>query len=139
MTAFGVFHTVIDAIALVCGFIALAPRPPDSRRATRSGRGRAYLATALLAATAFGIFHHGSWGPPHTLAVLTLVALAVGLVWQGRWLRRVGAREPIPVCRGRKRITHFIGVSGGNPHAPAIPARPTGRKCVFLKGSIRPE
>ena len=44
--------------------------------------------------------------------LILLVGLVAGLVWQVRWLRRVGAREPIPVCRGRKRITHFIGVSG---------------------------
>jgi uncharacterized membrane protein len=78
LTAFGVFHTAIGVIALIYGFIALVRDKeisPDNRR------GQIYLvATLITAVTALGIFRHGGFGPPHALAVLTLVALAVGTV-----------------------------------------------------------
>lgn len=38
------------------------------------------MATLITALTALGIFQHGGFGPPHVVAILTLVALAVGAV-----------------------------------------------------------
>jgi uncharacterized membrane protein len=90
-----VFHTVIGLVALVCGFIALAW---DKEISVRNRVGQVYLVTTLLTAvTALGIFHHGGWGPPHVLAVLTLVALAVGTVaatsplfgWASRYVQAI--------------------------------------------------
>src|SRR5439155_23382206 len=51
------------------------------RQGPNNRRGQIYLvATLITAVTALGIFRHGGFGPPHALAVLTLVALAVGTV-----------------------------------------------------------
>jgi uncharacterized membrane protein len=72
----GWFHTVMGVIALVSGGFTLA-RFKEISPSTRSGQ--IYLATTLItAATALGIFQRGTFGPGHALAVLTLLALAVG-------------------------------------------------------------
>jgi uncharacterized membrane protein len=74
----GWFHTVIGIIALSSGGYTLARFKEISPR-TRSGQ--IYLATTLITAgTALAIFQHGEFGPGHGLAVMTLVALAVGTV-----------------------------------------------------------
>jgi uncharacterized membrane protein len=78
LTILGVFHTAIALVAVVCGFIALAR---DKEISPHNRLGQAYLLLTLVTAlTAFGIFQHGGFGPPHVVAVLTLVALAVGIV-----------------------------------------------------------
>ena len=74
----GWFHTVIGIIALVSGGYTLAKFKEISLQ-TRSGQ--IYLATTLITAgTALAIFQHGGFTPGHGLAVMTLVALAVGTV-----------------------------------------------------------
>jgi uncharacterized membrane protein len=78
LTNLGVFHTAIALVAVVCGFIALAR---DKEISPRNRLGQVYLVLTLVAAvTALGIFQHGGFGPPHVVALLTLVALAVGTV-----------------------------------------------------------
>lgn len=94
LTTLGLVHTLISLIAIVAGVWALARHREIS---PREPLGRAYLVCTLLAAaTALGIFRHGSFGPPHGLAILTLLALAVGTVaaltgFFGRWSRYVQA------------------------------------------------
>ena len=74
----GWFHTVIGIIALSSGGYTLARFKEISPR-TRSGQ--IYLATTLITAgTALAIFQRGEFGPGHGLAVMTLVALALGTV-----------------------------------------------------------
>ena len=74
----GWFHIAIGIIALLSGGYTLA-RFKEISLQTRSGR--IYLATTLITAgTALAIFQHGEFGPGHVLAVMTLVALAVGTV-----------------------------------------------------------
>ena len=76
LTAFGAFHTAIGVVAVVCGFIALAR---DKQISAETRLGQVYLVTTLATAvTALGIFHHGGFGPPHVVALLTIVALGVG-------------------------------------------------------------
>jgi len=76
LTTLGVFHTAISLLAVVCGIWAFA----RYKRISLNHRlGQVYLASTLITAvTALGIFQHGGFGPPHALAVLTLVALALG-------------------------------------------------------------
>ena len=65
-------------IALFSGGFTLA-RFKEISLQTRSGQ--IYLLTTLITAgTALAIFQHGEFGPGHGLAVMTLVALAVGTV-----------------------------------------------------------
>ena len=74
----GWFHTATGIVALCSGGFTLA-RFKEISLQTRSGQ--IYLATTLLTAgTALAIFQHGEFGPGHSLAVMTLVALVVGTV-----------------------------------------------------------
>ena len=74
----GWFHIAIGIIALSSGGFTLAKFKEISLQ-TRSGQ--IYLVTTLITAgTALAIFQHGEFGPGHVLAVLTLLALAVGTV-----------------------------------------------------------
>jgi len=76
ITALGWFHTVMGIVALASGTVALF----KFREITlQSGTGKVYLVTTLItAATALAIFQHGGFGPAHALAVMTLLALALG-------------------------------------------------------------
>lgn len=74
----GWFHTAMGIVALLSGGFALA-KFKEITLLTRSGQ--IYVATTLITAgTALAIFQHGAFTPAHSLAVLTLLALAVGTV-----------------------------------------------------------
>ena len=74
----GWFHTAMGIIALISGGFTLA-RFKEITLQTRSGQ--IYLVTTLITAgTALAIFQRGEFGPGHALAVMTLLALAVGTV-----------------------------------------------------------
>ena len=78
ITALGWFHTAMGIVALGSGAYTLV-RFKEITLQTRSGQ--IYLVTTLItAATALAIFQHGKFTPAHTLAILTLLALAVGTV-----------------------------------------------------------
>jgi len=78
MIPLGWFHTVVGAIALLSGGFTLF-RHREISLQTRSGT--IYLAATLITAgTALGIFQRGEFGPGHALAVMTLLALAVGSI-----------------------------------------------------------
>jgi uncharacterized membrane protein len=76
LTQLGIFHTLLGLIALIFGFWALV----RYREILLTNRlGQIYLLTTLVTAvTSLGIFQHGGFGPPHGLAMLTLLALALG-------------------------------------------------------------
>jgi len=90
----GWFHIAMGIIALGSGGYTLASYKEISLQ-RRSGQ--IYLVTTLITAvTALAIFQHGVFGPGHVLAVLTLLALAVGTVAAamkpfGKWSRQVQA------------------------------------------------
>jgi uncharacterized membrane protein len=72
----GWFHTAMGAIAIISGGFTLA-RFKEILLQMRSGQ--IYLISTLITAgTALAIFQHGEFGPGHALAVMTLLALAVG-------------------------------------------------------------
>ncbi len=74
----GWFHTAMGIIALFSGGFTLAKFKELS---LQTWSGQIYLVTTLITAgTALAIFQHGEFGPGHVLAVLTLLALAVGTV-----------------------------------------------------------
>ena len=76
--ALGWFHTGMGIIALISGGLTLAWFKEISLQ-NRSGQ--IYLVTTLITAgTALAIFQRGEFGPGHALAVMTLLALAVGTV-----------------------------------------------------------
>jgi uncharacterized membrane protein len=82
MSAFGIFHTAIAAVAVVAGVIALFRH---GEIGTRSRSGLTYvLFTVATCITGPFIFHHGGFGPPHALAIITLVVLAAAYVAERR-------------------------------------------------------
>ncbi|MEQ9563661.1 MAG: hypothetical protein RLN69_14175 [Woeseiaceae bacterium] len=94
MIPLGWFHTIMGIIALLSGAFTLAKFREISPQ-TRSGQ--IYLVTTLVtAATALAIFQRGEFGPGHALALMTLLALAIGSLAAtikpfGKWSRQVQA------------------------------------------------
>lgn len=82
LSMFGIFHTLLALVAVVAGIIALA-RHGEIGSGTRSGLNYV-LFTAVTAVTGLFIFRHGGFGPPHVLAIATLVVLAVAWVAERR-------------------------------------------------------
>lgn len=77
MTTFGIFHTAVSLVALVAGAVALLRHKEIS---LRNRIGQLYgITTFITAATGLFIFHHGGFGKPHALALLTLLAIGIAL------------------------------------------------------------
>lgn len=78
MTSIGWMHTAIAIVSILAGVYTLAKHKlisPDNRS------GQLYLiGTLLTAATALMIYQRGTFGPGHSLAVLTLLALTAGFL-----------------------------------------------------------
>lgn len=78
ITPLGWFHTGMGIIALISGAYTLIQFKEIS---TRALSGQIYLVTTLVTAgTALAIFQRGAFGPGHALAILTLLALATGML-----------------------------------------------------------
>lgn len=106
LTPLGVVHTAISLVAIGAGVSALVAYRALS---PRNRAGRLYLLTTFLTAvTGLGIFQHGGFGPPHVLALLTLLALGTGAAASlstlfGKWSRQVEA-----VCYSTTILFHMI-------------------------------
>jgi uncharacterized membrane protein len=99
LTPVGVVHTAVALVGLVSGFWALARYKEIS---LRNALGQCYVVTTFLSAvTALFIYQHGVFGPGHVLAVLTLIALAVGTL--AKRSRRVQA-----ICFTSTILFHLI-------------------------------
>ena len=76
ISTLGWLHTALGAIAIISGVVTLA-RHKEITLETRSSQ--VYLfATLITAVSALGIYQHGSFGPGHGLALMTLLALGAG-------------------------------------------------------------
>lgn len=75
ISPFGMFHTIISLIALAAGVVAFW-RYREIALGTSSGRLFVWL-TVASCITGLFIFHHGGFGKPHALALMTLVVLAL--------------------------------------------------------------
>ncbi|MEI2453161.1 hypothetical protein ABU614_07140 [Lysobacter firmicutimachus] len=90
ITPFGAFHTALALLALIAG-VACLLRHGRIALAWRSGRGYVWL-TVAACVTGLFIFHHGGFGPPHALSLLTLAALvAAAGAERYRWFGRAAA------------------------------------------------
>ncbi|MBS1603495.1 MAG: hypothetical protein JST42_12565 [Bacteroidetes bacterium] len=89
LSTLGIIHTAISLVAVGSGIVSLVRTGDIS---LRNGVGRTYVITTILTClTGFGIFHHGGFGKPHELGIITLVVL--GIAWlAGR--RRFGGASP---------------------------------------------
>ena len=80
MTLLGWFHTVLGVFALISAFYTLIKYKIIS---LAQFSGKLYLLlTIIVAASALGIYNQGSFGVAHILAILTLVALAGGVIME---------------------------------------------------------
>jgi uncharacterized membrane protein len=80
MIPLGWLHTILGIGALMSGFYTLIKYRVVTL-AHRSGKLYALL-TLIVAGTALGIYNQGGFGIAHNLAVLTLMALAGGVVME---------------------------------------------------------
>ncbi len=91
LSSFGALHTVIALVAVVFGIVALARY---GRIGTDSGAGMAYVVlTAVTAVSGLFIFRHGAFGPPHVLAILTLLVLALAYAMERKGQGRAVLRH----------------------------------------------
>ena len=80
MTLLGWFHTVLGVLAVLSGFYTLYKYRVISLKETS---GKLYVVvTLVVAGSALGIYNQGGFGIAHILAVLTLIALAGGVIME---------------------------------------------------------
>jgi len=104
ISGFGLFHTLISVIALAAGALCLARRR-EIAWAWRSGRIYVLL-TVASCVTGFFIFHHGGFGKPHALGIVTLLVLGLAVFAERR---RVGIwRYVSAVAYSLTFFFHFI-------------------------------
>ena len=92
LTNLGIVHTLISLVAVGAAIVALTR---DRQLVLGNRVGRVYVVTTVLTClTGLPIFQRGGFGPPHVLAIVTLVVL--GVVWLaartptfGSWSRYV--------------------------------------------------
>jgi len=77
ITPFGMVHTVISLIAVASGIISFVRYGAIS---WNNKAGMTYVYTTILTClTGFFIFHHGGFGKPHALGIITLIVLSTAL------------------------------------------------------------
>lgn len=78
LSVVGIFHTIFGLIALICAaWLIITSHQIDIKRSS----GKLYIfSTVITAVTALFIFNHGGFNIAHGLAVLTLLALLVGII-----------------------------------------------------------
>lgn len=82
LVPFGAFHTALALVALVAAAIALLRH---GEIGTRSRAGLVYiLFTIATCITGLFLFRHGGFGPPHALAVMTLLVLGIAFYAERR-------------------------------------------------------
>jgi uncharacterized membrane protein len=102
MIPLGWLHTILGIGALLSGFYTLI----KYRVVTLAHRsGRLYvLLTLIVAGTALGIYNQGGFGIAHNLAVLTLVALAGGVVME----KNQAVRLVVTILSGPRLQQHAV-------------------------------
>ena len=84
MTLLGWFHTVLGVLAVLSGFYTLYKYRVIS---LKEASGKLYVVvTLVVAGSALGIYNQGGFGIAHVLAVLTLIALAGGVIMENTHL-----------------------------------------------------
>lgn len=118
ITPFGWVHTIISLIAVACGIISFI-RYGAILWATKIGRTYVYT-TILTCLTGFFIFHHGGFGKPHALGIITLIVLSTALA-AGEKIKLFGRVSPYieTVCYSLTFFFHLIpGVTESTTRLP---------------------
>jgi uncharacterized membrane protein len=118
LSTLGLFHTIIGLAALTAGIVALA-RTREIRLDDRYGR--VYLLLTLVTAlTSLAIFRRGTFGPPHVLAIMTLVALTAGYLGARSRVFGRASRYVAAACFTTTILFHLIpGVTETSIRLPA--------------------
>ena len=146
ITPFGLFHTLISLLAVAAGVVGLVRYQEIG---TRTGAGMAYVAlTIATCVTGFFIFHHGGFGKPHALGIITLVVLAIAYAAETRSFMGRASRYVAVVGYSLTFFFHIIPAftetatripSGhplaSSPDAPGLQAAIGGAFVVFLIGA----
>lgn len=106
LSPIGVFHTVIGILALISGFMILLK---NKRMSYVPLLGKFYLSTTFItAASSLTIFKHGSFNPAHALALLTLLAVVVGMYLEKSGLFNSWNKYFANVCYSSTLLFHLI-------------------------------
>ena len=106
LTPFGLVHTLISLVAVLAGVISFFR---EGRISWGDGLGKTYaLFTVASCVTALGIFHHGGFGPPHVVAILTLVVLAIAAIARSTRAFGRGARYVETISYSATFLFHMI-------------------------------
>jgi uncharacterized membrane protein len=83
LSPLGIFHTIISILAIIVAFIALVR---DGKIDPRNGLGKWYIVlTIVTCLTSFGIMKTGHFTPAHTLSILVLLILPIGIYARSIW------------------------------------------------------
>jgi uncharacterized membrane protein len=107
LSTLGIIHTAISLVAVATGVIALVR---DREISWKNMVGKTYvIATILTCVTGFGIFHHGGFGKPHVLGIITLFVLGIALA-SGEKTKIFGRFSPYveTVCYSMTFFFHLI-------------------------------
>ena len=91
LSTLGVIHTAISLVAVAAGAISLI-RTGEISGNNSVGKTYIYM-TILTCLTGFGIFHHGGFGKPHVLGIITLVVIFIAMACEGK-MRLFGKLSP---------------------------------------------
>lgn len=106
LSLLGAIHTAISLVAVAAGIVAFI-RDKEIDPTTRVGQ-LYVITTVLTCLTGFGIFHHGGFGAPHALGIITLVVLWVAhKAGRGLWFGR-GSRYVETVSYSLTFFFHMI-------------------------------
>lgn len=78
LTTFGIFHTGLSLIGLGAGIAALVKHREIAPNTTLGKNSLAF--TLASAVTGLAIFHHGGFGPPHVLSLMTIAVITLGMI-----------------------------------------------------------
>ncbi|MCW8876522.1 MAG: hypothetical protein OQJ89_01700 [Kangiellaceae bacterium] len=102
----GIVHTVVGMLALFFGVKALWQYKQIS---FSSVSGKIYLgATVFTAATALTIFKHGGFNAAHGLAILTLLAVVIGLILEKTVVFKSWNKYFVNLCFSSTFLFHLI-------------------------------
>lgn len=117
LTLLGAVHTAFALVALVAGYAMLLRH---GRIDGASTWGRIYVwCTVVTCLTALGIFRHGGFNIAHTLAIVTLVTLAIAAAAAST--RFLGGFSPYAETLGYSATLFFHMIPGLNETFTRVP------------------
>lgn len=106
LSPIGILHTLVGMVALISGFKLLWQCKQISFQPMS---GKVYLlATLVTAVSALAIFRHGGFNAAHGLAILTLLALTVGVILEKTKLFKSWNIYAVNLCYSGTILFHLL-------------------------------